>query len=338
MNECIRTAEQALATEDMMAAGAGMAVLAVWMIIFVIFFIIIFAIAVALYVLTAIPIHKMAKRTGLPNPWLAWIPIGHTYLRLKLSKREFNIFNVIKTNDRTKAFYGYLWIMGGMALVILMLFVPVVNFFAIFLYYVMMMIYPIIIGVFMWRVNYDLLMSYGQKENAMWISVLNYWCPYFMIYMTYKIMNSDPVGDMEACGQRVNSVPANDINVSDKKEDTTMGANFKGEHFYPVELGYFAQKLRMIGKTDLKIQYKEEKPVQNGLEVKLAKDMSLESWGENITVTLTGYSNGTHIRIYSECSAPIQLVDWGINEKNIRSLFRYFEYGMPGRSVPKPTV
>ena len=63
----------------------------------------------------------------------------------------------------------------------------------------------------------------------------------------------------------------------------------------------------------------------------------MSSWGENITVTLTGYSNGTHIRIYSECSMPTQLIDWGENEKNVKELFKYFEYQMPRKPAPEQT-
>ena len=50
----------------------------------------------------------------------------------------------------------------------------------------------IIFGIFMWRVNYDILMTYGMQEHAMWASVLNYWVPYVMIVMSYIIMNREP--------------------------------------------------------------------------------------------------------------------------------------------------
>ena len=110
-----------------------------------------------------------------------------------------------------------------------------------------------------------------------------------------------------------------------------MASDFRGEFFYPVELEYFAQKLRMIGKTRLNMQYIEERKLQQGLEIRLSKSITMASWGETIKVTLTGYSNGTHIGIYSECIMPIQLIDWGENETNVRELFKYFEYKMPGR-------
>lgn len=45
-----------------------------------------------------------------------------------------------------------------------------------------------------------------------------------------------------------------------------MAAKYIGEFFYPVELMYFVQKMRVIGQTGLKMQYKSEKPVQGGEE------------------------------------------------------------------------
>ena len=114
-----------------------------------------------------------------------------------------------------------------------------------------------------------------------------------------------------------------------------MAAKYIGEFFYPVELMYFVQKMRVIGQTGLKMQYKGEKPVQGGAEVKLTKDITMASWGEDITVTLIGFPNGTKVQIKSECIMPTQLIDWGENENNVRELFKYFEHQMPRKSMPE---
>lgn len=112
-----------------------------------------------------------------------------------------------------------------------------------------------------------------------------------------------------------------------------MAAKHVGEFLYPVKLMYFVEKLRVIGQTNLGMVYAGERPIPNGAEVKVKKSVSFFSWGEEITVTLTGQSNGTHIRIHSECALPTQIVDWGENEKNVTALFRYFEDRMPGRPI-----
>ena len=196
MNELLRSADSSMSMEDMFMAGMGLTTFGVSMAFIVFMWAFIFIIIVGFYVATTIPIYKMAKRAGLPNAWLAWIPIGEMYIRLKLSRREFNIFNWIVTKDRDKAFIGYLWLVGGFVLAIvvlmIMMIIPGLNIIAVFLYYGLMMIYPIIFGIFMWRVNYDILITYGMQEHAMWASVLNYWVPYVMIVMSYIIMNREP--------------------------------------------------------------------------------------------------------------------------------------------------
>ena len=196
MSECIRTANEALTGEDMLAMGTGMTILILWFAFCFLIFGLNFVIVVGTYVATAIPIYKMAKNAGMSQAWLAWVPIAHTYVRLKLSRREFNIFNWIKTRNRDKVFEGYLWFLGGVILasilVLVMMVIPVINILGIILYYVIVYAAMIAMGVFMWRVNYDILMTYGMKEYAMPISVLNYMCPYIMIITTFKIMNTKP--------------------------------------------------------------------------------------------------------------------------------------------------
>lgn len=196
MNECLRTAESALEAEEMMTALLGLTTFGVSTAIIIFAWLFIFIFIAAFYVVATIPIYKMAKRAGVPHAWLAWIPIGEVYVRLKLARREFNIFNWIKTKNRDKAFEWYLWLTGGMILVIAfvlaMAFVPFIQIIAIILYYIAIAIFPIVFGIFIWRVNYDILMTYGMQEHAMWASVLNYFCGYVMIVMSYIIMNREP--------------------------------------------------------------------------------------------------------------------------------------------------
>lgn len=61
--------------------GYGMlfAILVIALIIFVIGLII-------AYVISGLTYSKLAKKAGLPNPWLAWIPLGNVYLILQMTK------------------------------------------------------------------------------------------------------------------------------------------------------------------------------------------------------------------------------------------------------------
>lgn len=56
--------------------------------------IVIAVIAIALWVLQSIGLMRMARKTGFPDPWLAWIPIASIYLFIKLAgdkKRKLGI-------------------------------------------------------------------------------------------------------------------------------------------------------------------------------------------------------------------------------------------------------
>lgn len=59
-----------------MATGAMGVVVA----IFIIVMLIAFAISIASYVLSAVGMYRIAKRRGIHHPWLAWIPIGSSWL------------------------------------------------------------------------------------------------------------------------------------------------------------------------------------------------------------------------------------------------------------------
>ena len=48
--------------------------------LFVILYLVIIAIGIAGYVMRAIAYQTIAKRRGIPNPWLAWIPLANYYL------------------------------------------------------------------------------------------------------------------------------------------------------------------------------------------------------------------------------------------------------------------
>lgn len=156
----------------------------------------IFIFLIALGIVFCIPYYKMAKRAGLPNPWLVFIPLGSYYILLNLSRREFNIFNWIKTNDRTKVFWYFLIGYGGYFAVSMVLSVlssiPVIQFLFIFVYYAFNMLFMVAQYIFIWRVNYDILMTYRMQEHAMWASIVSCFVPVVMTVFSFIIMNNEP--------------------------------------------------------------------------------------------------------------------------------------------------
>lgn len=47
---------------------------------YVIYFLVMLAISVGTYVLQSLGMYTIAKRRGIKNPWLAWVPLGNTWI------------------------------------------------------------------------------------------------------------------------------------------------------------------------------------------------------------------------------------------------------------------
>lgn len=148
--------------------------------------------AIIIYLVLAIPYYKMAKNAGIPNPWLAFIPMADLYIKLNLSRREFNIFDWIRTYDRTKVFW---YVIAGYAIFYACYFIMTIPFLSIlfmFFYYIIAFVYTIASYIFSWRMNYDILMTYGMEEHAMWASIVNCFIPVIMPVFSFLIMNNEP--------------------------------------------------------------------------------------------------------------------------------------------------
>ncbi|MBQ7765425.1 MAG: hypothetical protein IJ397_01115 [Lachnospiraceae bacterium] len=154
---------------------------------------VIFIIAIALWIAMEYPFYRMAKRQGMSNAWLAFIPYGNFYITLKLSPRQFNLFNWIKYDNRTKAFWLFLIATGIYIVLILPMsllsMIPVLGWL-LFMAYILA--YLVISYGIMWRMNYDILITYGMPEHAMWVSIVNIFFPLLMTVFAYIIMNKEP--------------------------------------------------------------------------------------------------------------------------------------------------
>lgn len=154
----------------------------------------------ALFIASRIPYCKLAKKVGIPNRWLLWIPIGEMYIRLQLSKREYSLFGFIKLKERKNIFWFYLifnlimiFIGGGLSVIlILSSILPLIGMFIIFAIQLLWLIYYTVNSIIGWRVNYDILMTYGMQKHAMWASVVNCFVPCLMIVFSYIIMDKEP--------------------------------------------------------------------------------------------------------------------------------------------------
>lgn len=47
--------------------------------------------AIIVYICTGLAYYKAAEVEGIPNNWLAWIPIGNSYIMLRLAEKNMNL-------------------------------------------------------------------------------------------------------------------------------------------------------------------------------------------------------------------------------------------------------
>lgn len=162
---------------------------------FIIF--IIFAVSIVLIILEAIPYYVMSKRNGYKYPWIAFIPMGAMYLRFILSDRQYNLFDKYQTPNRNLAFIAYVIVNSAAPyinmLLTLVIFIPVIG--SILSPFTSIVTYAVSLFslIFVWRANYDLLITYGMEKHAMWISVVSCFIPVVMIVVTFIIMKRTPI-------------------------------------------------------------------------------------------------------------------------------------------------
>ena len=103
-----------------------------------------------------------------------------------------------------------------------------------------------------------------------------------------------------------------------------------------VPMEYFLARCRMIDRAGLNVTIKSENPESDGsVWFRLHHGMTMQSYGEKITITLRPRTDGTDVHILSECAMPTQIVDYGKNKQNCAAIFRYIDAGIIPADAPK---
>lgn len=78
---------------------------AIVMVVFLVFYAIMLAFAILAYVLRSIGLYSIAKRRGIHNPWLAWIPVGDQWIIGSISD-QYQYVAKGKIRNRRKVLLG----------------------------------------------------------------------------------------------------------------------------------------------------------------------------------------------------------------------------------------
>ncbi len=156
-----------------------------------------FLFSVAYYLLQSIPLFIMARKAGFRHAWMAFFPYTNDFLTFMLPIREFNLFNWIKTNRRDIMALIYIgmvvagtWVLGIVATITVGIPVigPLISTFG-------GTILAAAIMLWKWRMYYDLLMTFGQKNNALWVSIVSLFVPWlFMLFTVFSCKNPPEYG------------------------------------------------------------------------------------------------------------------------------------------------
>lgn len=149
-----------------------------------VFYLLMFAVAVAVYVFQSLSLYTIAKRRGIHNPWLAWLPVGNMWITGCISD-QYQYVVKGRVRNRRKILLGLT--IGMFAILVVMfgsLFSMIlgaagdvgaltgVGFAMVLLAYFALFVVAIVAAVFQYIAIYDLYRS-CDPDNAVLYLVLS---------------------------------------------------------------------------------------------------------------------------------------------------------------------
>lgn len=115
-----------------------------------------------------------------------------------------------------------------------------------------------------------------------------------------------------------------------------MARQAEEERTYPANINRIADICRSIESAGIDMAFKSENPAEDGVWFRYHHKATFKSYGERITVTLSPLPDGTRVHIHSECGMPTQLMDGGVNKKNVAGVFDFIERGLSAQDFVQP--
>lgn len=180
------------AAESLLGGVAGFA-----LVFFLVFYLLMFAFCILSYVLTSLGMYTIAKRRGIYNAWLSWIPVGSVWIMGSISD-QYQYVVKGKVCNRRK-------VLLGLSIATLLMIVPVifgailaatgtvgagVGMAIILLAYLAMVVLSIILMVFEYITLYDLFAS-CNPSNAVLYLVLTILVGVVLPFFVFSCRNKD---------------------------------------------------------------------------------------------------------------------------------------------------
>ena len=154
----------------------GMAVVGVFATIFFVIYALAVAFSIACYVFQSVGLYAVAKRRGIYNPWLAWIPAGNMWILGSISD-QYQYVAKGKVKNRRGVLLGLMIAAAAMPLVTVVTVLmggvgaPIITFLLVLLY-LLLIAAGIALTVLQYMAMYDLYRS-CEPDNAVVYLVLS---------------------------------------------------------------------------------------------------------------------------------------------------------------------
>lgn len=180
------------AAESLAGGVAGFA-----LVFLLVFYLLMFAFSILSYVLTSLGMYTIAKRRGIYNAWLSWIPVGSVWIMGSISD-QYQYVVKGKVCNRRK-------VLLGLSIATVLMIVPVIfgailaatgtvgagaGMAIILLAYLAMVVLTIILMVFEYIALYDLFAS-CNPSNAVLYLVLTIFVGVVLPFFVFSCRNKD---------------------------------------------------------------------------------------------------------------------------------------------------
>lgn len=195
----------------------GIAAVGVVALIVVLLYLVMFAFFALTYVLQSLGMYSIAKRRGIHNPWLAWIPVGNMWILGSISD-QYQYVVKGKVRNRRKALMGLMIAMLVVMIPVYVLYFMMIIFSAaspeefageglwvyglvLILLALVMMVITIIAVVIQYIALYDFFVSCDPNNSVMYLVLsifFNITLPFFMFACRKKDLGMPPRKPIEA--------------------------------------------------------------------------------------------------------------------------------------------
>ena len=183
------------------SAAAG-----VFGVFFVFFYLIMLAVGIAVYVMQALWLQKMAKNRGEENAWFAWIPLlNYVLIGNMVGPMKIGKYDVKKPGIAMLVLsLGVIAVeLVGTLLIALLVNIPVLGWVLCGLIGIVLVAYPILVAVFFYFMLFKFYKQYNPEKAVMFLVLTIFFSTITMTVFLFINRDKLPVSSLEPAPERL---------------------------------------------------------------------------------------------------------------------------------------